>query len=263
MFSDSNYSIKIRDLNKELEILKFEIIQRKFLTVDSSKNNENILFLGSDNSCVDLYDLRERDKLKNLYKHDNNNEVCKIKYSSKNNILISGGNDNKLKIFDLRKDEIIKTLKHKAAIKGLSINEDENLLASGGGTFDKTIKLWNLKKHDLISENITDSQITNLEFLPNDVLIVSNGYISNNVIIFDINNGSNESFNKDNEVDNFLFKKISIFEKHQKRILYMSKSRCNDYISTCSTDGNLRIWNTKKYLKYNTFTGESIYPALR
>jgi hypothetical protein len=58
IFTDSNYSLKVKDFTKELEILKFDVIHRKFLTADFPKYNENILFLGSDNSFVDLYDLR-------------------------------------------------------------------------------------------------------------------------------------------------------------------------------------------------------------
>ena len=66
IFSDSNCTLKIKDLNKEIEILKFDSIGRKFLTIDTVRNEENILFLGSDNSNVDFYDIRQKNKIRNL-----------------------------------------------------------------------------------------------------------------------------------------------------------------------------------------------------
>ena len=255
IFTDSNYSLKIKDLTKELEILKFDVIQRKFLSVDFPKHNENILFLGSDNSFVDLYDLRQKNKVRNLYKHDNSNEVCKIIFSHKNNFLISGGNDNKIILFDLRKDKIIECFKHKAAVKALAYNEEENYLISGGGTFDKKLKIWDLKKFNLISECFTDSQITNLEFISNNTIAVSNGYIANNINIYKLNL---DKYKNDSKIlqhsviepvcsPDDIFTKISVFEKHSKRILYMGKSKCNQYLTSCSTDGNLKIWKLHKF----------------
>lgn len=273
LFSDSNCNIIIKDLNKDIEMLQFNVIHRKFLTIDYMKYNENVLFLGSDNSNVDLYDLRQKNKVKNLYKHENNNEVCKIKFSSRHSLVFSGGNDNRVNIFDIRKDNLIETLKHKAAVKGLTFNDSETILATGGGTFDKTIKLWDMKKLVLLSENITDSQITNLDFLANDILVVSNGYISNNVLLYNINldqcrnslTSINDIVNHTNSVypSTSVFTKISIFDKHLKRILYMSKSRCNNYLSTCSTDGNLRIWKVNKFLKTDKFADEALYYGIR
>lgn len=251
VFSDGNFSLKLKDLNRDIEIFKFHTIERKFLTIDFDPSKEHIVFLGSDKSTVDCFDLKEK-KFYHLYKHDSINEVCKVLYSPKNKFLISGGNDNKIIIFDIFKREIIHTFKHKAAVKGLALNISENFLASGGGTFDKTIKLWDIKKFTLISENLTDSQITNIEFFPNDTLAISNGYISNNIIIYKLNNDNKHqevlSLNKSNPTN--ILKKISIFEKHVKRILYMSKSKCNNYLVSLSTDGNLKIWRVSKYINH-------------
>jgi WD40 repeat protein len=252
VFSDGNCALKLKDLNREIEIFKFDTLQRKFLTIDFDPSKEHIVFLGSDKSTVDCFDLKER-KFYHLYKHDNINEVCKVLYSPKNKLLISGGNDNKIIIFDIFKREIIHTFKHKAAVKGLALNFSEKFLASGGGTFDKTIKIWDLKKFTLISENLTDSQITNIEFFPNDILAVSNGYISNNINIFNLNQDKKPdgilSLVKDTKPLNIL-KKVSVFEKHVKRILYMSKSKCNNYLVSLSTDGNLKIWKVSRYINH-------------
>jgi WD40 repeat protein len=270
IFSDGNYNLKIKDFNKEIEIIKFDSIQRKFITMDFDRKDENIIYLGSDNSCVDMIDLRATDKIYHLYKHESKNEVCKVKFSSKNRFLISGGNDNRVIIFDKAKNEIVNHFKHKAAVKGLAYNESESLLASGGGTFDKTIKIWDLKKFSQISENTTDSQITNLEFFPNDILAVSNGYISNNIVLYNLEIEKKHddglllnSLISDKAPVHNLLKKISVFEKHTKRILYMSKSSCNNYLSSLSTDGNLRLWKLSRYIQRITCPIESVFCAIR
>jgi WD40 repeat protein len=257
--SDANYNLKVKDFNKDMEILKFDIIHRKFLSIDFY--SEHVLFLGSDNANVDFYDMRQKSKLRNLYKHENNNEVCKVRLSKTNNFLISGGNDNKVMLFDLRKEKIISQVKHKAAIKALGINEGEGILASGGGTFDKCIKLFDLKKLSLISEHMTDSQITNIEFISQDRFAVSSGYISNNIILYDIANGKNNK--NEEEGEEGFFNKISLFEKHNKRILFMAKSKDNSMITSCSTDGILKVWKVGKYMKNVGLREDAFYCGIR
>jgi cell division cycle 20-like protein 1 (cofactor of APC complex) len=227
--------------------MKFETINRRFITIEPI--NENILLLGSDNSYVDIYDLRTKHKLKNLYKHVEDNEVCKVRYSKSNQMVISGGNDNNIILFDLRKDKICKVFKHKAAVKGLAINPNGDILVSGGGTFDKIIKLWNLKKLNQTGELLTDSQITNIECLTDDSFFISHGYISNNVVLYKFD-------------ENFVIDKAALMEKHNKRILYMSKSS-DDILGSCSTDGVLKLWKTGKFIAKGILQEDSAYCAIR
>jgi cell division cycle 20-like protein 1, cofactor of APC complex len=61
--------------------------------------------------------------------------------------LASGGNDNKLIVWDLKKGGKMHTFhKHLAAVKALAWSPHQhNLLASGGGTADRCIRLWNIQ----------------------------------------------------------------------------------------------------------------------
>ena len=56
--------------------------------------------------------------------------------------MASGGNDNKVIIYDLRKMKVLSNYTHQAAVKGLAWINDRQLV-SGGGTADKKIKFWN------------------------------------------------------------------------------------------------------------------------
>jgi len=59
--------------------------------------------------------------------------------------LASGGNDNKLIVWSLKKANRLHTFtNHLAAVKALAWSPHQyNLLASGGGTADRCIRLWN------------------------------------------------------------------------------------------------------------------------
>ncbi len=61
---------------------------------------------------------------------------------SNGTLLASGGNDNTVCIFDLRRtDKLLDHYKHDAAIKALDWMMP-NTLVSGGGTADRKIKKW-------------------------------------------------------------------------------------------------------------------------
>jgi len=68
-----------------------------------------------------------------------------LKWSYNENILASGGNDNKLFLWTLSsKTELAKFSEHGAAVKALGFSPHQhNLLASGGGTADRCIRFWN------------------------------------------------------------------------------------------------------------------------
>ena len=68
-----------------------------------------------------------------------------MKWSMSNNLLASGGNDNKLFIWSAHSTTpICKFSSHTAAVKGIAWSpHNHGVLASGGGSADKTIKFWN------------------------------------------------------------------------------------------------------------------------
>ena len=61
-------------------------------------------------------------------------------------MIASGGNDNIVAIYDVRKTaEILDSYEHYAAVKSLAWAEEGKVLISGGGTSDKIVKFWNSK----------------------------------------------------------------------------------------------------------------------
>lgn len=112
-----------------------------------------------------------------------NQEVCGIKWSPSEQLLASGGNDNKVIVTSLKMpNQPVATFKdHKAAVKALAWSPHQsNMLASGGGTTDKTLKFWNVNTNSLIQSVDSGSQICNMKWSNNtDELVTTHGFSLN------------------------------------------------------------------------------------
>lgn len=71
-------------------------------------------------------------------------KVCGLKWSPNKEYLASGGNDNQLLVWSLRKNEPVQTYSdHNAAVKALAWSPHHHgVLVSGGGTADRTLRFW-------------------------------------------------------------------------------------------------------------------------
>eukprot|EP01084_Bolivina_argentea_P185738 320263_1 len=216
-----------------------------------SWKNKNILATGSRDRNIFLRDIRINDNQTDITKKlsFHKQEVCGLKWSHDSLYLASGGNDNKLSIWDLRYINNNKPLcygKHKAAVKAITWSPHESgLIASGGGTADRCIKFWNINsfvassqshnnnnKHIQIlkpSEVIdTGSQVCNLLWSKNVNEIVStHGYSLNQIVVW-----------KYPSMD-----KIVTLTGHTYRVLYLAGSPDGQTIVTGAGDETLRLWN--------------------
>ena len=227
-----------------------------------------VVFMGEESGRIEVIDIREshinNKNIYYLYTHPGKNEICKTIYSRVNNYVISGGNDNNGIIFDFRNYKIVKSITHKGAIKGMSINLDENYLISGGGNKDKMIKLWDLKKLKQVSETKANSQITAIEFINNNTVFTSFGYNENMSAVYSLNYDELDKENcSDMQLCNIslsssvqseindikdIFSNEDEFERHYKRILYTSVDKSSQYVANAS-EGELKIFKIGKYSK--------------
>lgn len=96
------------------------------------------------------HDVRQRDHLISTI-NAHAQEVCGLKWSPDGKYLASGGNDNMLQIWPsisvqshTNTQPIYSLNQHQAAVKALAwCPWQNNILASGGGTADRTIRFWN------------------------------------------------------------------------------------------------------------------------
>ncbi|RDW86685.1 WD40 repeat domain-containing protein [Aspergillus mulundensis] len=121
--------------------------------------NDHILTSGSRDRHIYHRDVRSPDQyIRRLAGHKQ--EVCGLRWNTEDGQLASGGNDNKLLVWDkLNETPLYRFSDHTAAVKAITWSPHQHhLLASGGGTADRTIKFWNTATGSLIKEVDTGSQ---------------------------------------------------------------------------------------------------------
>ena len=157
-------------------------------------------------------------------------EVCGLKWSFDDQQLASGGNDNKLMIWNLQSNRpLAKFHDHTAAVKAIGWSPHQNgLLATGGGTADRHIRFWNTHTLQPLHAVDTGSQVCNLMFSKTTHEIVStHGYSLNQIILWKYPS----------------MQKVQTLTGHHQRVLYLSISPCGQSIVTGAGDETLRFWN--------------------
>ncbi|CAD7925970.1 unnamed protein product [Amoebophrya sp. A120] len=157
-------------------------------------------------------------------------EVCGLKWSFDDGQLASGGNDNKLLIWNLRSTSpVLKFTEHQAAVKALAWSPHQHgLLCSGGGTADRCIRFWNTVNNTNLSSIDTGSQVCNLSWSTSVNEIVStHGYSLNQIIVWKYPS----------------MRKVVTLTGHTYRVLYLALSPDGQSIVTGAGDETLRFWN--------------------
>lgn len=197
--------------------------------VGSMHWNSHTLATGSRDRSVRLRDVRAPEpSYATLQGH--RQEVCGLRWSFDNVSLASGGNDNKLLIWDAKTHtQQWRFAKHKAAVKALAWSpHKQGLLGSGGGTADRCIKFWNTSTGSMVKSVDTGSQVCNLVWSKSvNEVCSSHGYSLNQVIVWRYPEMS----------------KVATLTSHTSRVLYMSMSPDGQTIVTGAGDETLRFWN--------------------
>ncbi|KAG0322868.1 substrate-specific activator of APC-dependent proteolysis [Dissophora globulifera] len=168
-----------------------------------------------------------------MYQHQlssHTGEVCGLKWNSAGTQLASGGNDNKLMVWE--KDSTVPLYKfrdHNAAVKALDWNPHQSgILASGGGTADRYIRFWNTTTGLSVGATDTGSQVCNLAWSKTtNELVSTHGYSQNQVVVWKYPS----------------MQQIAALSGHQKRVLYLALSPDGQTIVTGAGDETLRFWN--------------------
>ncbi|OQD76849.1 hypothetical protein PENDEC_c003G05674 [Penicillium decumbens] len=190
--------------------------------------NDHILTSGSRDRLIYHRDVRSPDQyLRKLSGHKQ--EVCGLKWNTEDGQLASGGNDNKLMVWDkLSETPLYRFSDHCAAVKAIAWSPHQHhLLASGGGTADRTIKFWNTSTGSLIKEVDTGSQVCNLSWSKNsDEIISTHGYSQNQIVIWKYPR----------------MEQIVSLTGHTFRVLYLAMSPDGQTVVTGAGDETLRFW---------------------
>eukprot|EP01119_Soliformovum_irregulare_P005530 TRINITY_DN17285_c0_g1_i1.p1 TRINITY_DN17285_c0_g1~~TRINITY_DN17285_c0_g1_i1.p1 ORF type:complete len:467 (-),score=79.90 TRINITY_DN17285_c0_g1_i1:37-1377(-) len=157
-------------------------------------------------------------------------EVCGLRWSPDGTTLASGGNDNVLMLWDGRSDESLhRFTDHKAAVKAIAWSPHQRgILATGGGTADRTLRIWQTMTQKCIHSMDTGSQVCNLAWSPAvNELVSTHGYSQNQVVVW-----SYPSMTP-----------VTTLTGHTMRVLYLSVSPDGQTAVTGAGDETLRFWN--------------------
>ncbi|KAG9245197.1 WD40-repeat-containing domain protein [Calycina marina] len=191
--------------------------------------NDHILTSGSRDRTIYHRDVRAPDQwLRKLVGHKQ--EVCGLKWNQEDQQLASGGNDNKLMVWDkLSEQPLFKFSEHTAAVKAIAWSPHQRgLLASGGGTADRRIIFHDTVRGKVINEIDTGSQVCNLAWSKNSNEIVStHGYSQNQIVVWKYPS----------------MQQVVSLTGHTYRVLYLAMSPDGRVVVTGAGDETLRFWN--------------------
>ncbi|TRX93836.1 hypothetical protein FHL15_005218 [Xylaria flabelliformis] len=191
--------------------------------------NKHLLSTGARSGLVFNHDVRIAEhKVAELVSHTS--EVCGLEWRSDGAQLATGGNDNLVSIWDARSLAVPKFTKtnHKAAVKALAwCPWNMNLLATGGGSYDRHIHFWNTTTGARVNSIDTGSQVTSLRWSTSYREIVSSsGFPDNSLSIWSYPT---------------LVRNIEI-PAHESRVLHSCLSPDGQMLATAAADESLKFW---------------------
>lgn len=191
--------------------------------------NKHLLSTGARSGLVFNHDVRIAEhKVAELISHSS--EVCGLEWRADGSQLATGGNDNLVSIWDARSLAAPKYQKtnHRAAVKALSwCPWQPNLLATGGGSYDRHIHFWNTTTGARTNSIDTGSQVTSLRWSNHYREIVSSsGFPDNSLSIWSYPT---------------LVRNVEI-PAHETRVLHSSLSPDGQMLATAAADESLKFW---------------------
>jgi cell division cycle protein 20 (cofactor of APC complex) len=191
--------------------------------------NKHLLSTGARSGLVFNHDVRVAEhKIAELVSHTS--EVCGLEWRSDGAQLATGGNDNLVSIWDARSLSVPKFTKtnHKAAVKALAwCPWNSNLLATGGGSYDRHIHFWNSTTGARVNSIDTGSQVTSLRWSPHYREIVSSsGFPDNSLSVWSYPT---------------LVRNVEI-PAHESRVLHSCLSPDGQMLATAAADESLKFW---------------------
>ncbi|XP_036596331.1 fizzy-related protein homolog [Trichosurus vulpecula] len=179
-------------------------------------------------------------------------EVCGLRWSTDHQLLASGGNDNKLLVWNHSSFRPVQQYTyHKAAVKAIAWSPHQHgLLASGGGSADRCIRFWNTLTGQPLQRIDTGSQVCNLAWSRHDNELVStHGYAENQIAIWKYPS----------------LTQIAKLTGHLYRVLYLAVSPDGQAIVTGAGDKSLRFWNVFRKARSQKESGSvlSLFTRIR
>lgn len=239
-------SISVIDVSQGKILKAWKSHQHRIGALKFHPSKPSLLASGSKDRKICVSDMRTKNTNQPALKLPHNGEICGLAWQSRGFALASGGNNNQVKVWDIRKPlTTIQTIHdHTAAIRAVEFSPlDSSLLASGGGAGDNVLRIGNIKRpkeKPLLIK--TQSQICSLLWDPLcHRVLTSHGFSKYQLCLWDL------------EEQNL----VAEYFGHKNRILDIVRLKKSKKILSFSADNEGKIWNCFKEpfkRKNNLFT---------
>lgn len=191
--------------------------------------HEHVLSSGAADAEIHHHDVRVRDSLVGRIEGAHADLVCGLDYSA-DGVLASGGNDNAVCVWEsgMQRSPLHTLTEHRAAVKALRwCPWQRNMLATGGGSADKQLCIWNASSGRLAKSVDTESQVTDIIWaLQEKELVTAHGYSRNQLSMWKYPS----------------LTKAADLEGHTGRLLGLAQSPDGAVVASASADETLRFW---------------------
>ena len=191
--------------------------------------NQHTLASGGREGDIHLHDVRIGDHhVATLSGHSQ--EVCGLTWSPDGKYLASGGNDNTVQIWDPAVLRPIKSVTdHLSAVKAVSwCPWQTGVLATAGGTVDRTIRIWNTTNMTQINSLDTGSQVSSIVWNTEYKELVSgHGFSQNQLTVWKYPS----------------LAKVADLNGHTSRVLLLVSSPDGSSVASVAADETIRFWN--------------------
>jgi len=199
--------------------------KQDILSVTFSHDDQYIISSSADNT-VRMWHINTK---KEVFKYDTySDKILTIKLTSNGEYLATAGMERWIKIINLQKGKLAKSLKTNNGVTAIAFSPDSKILASAG--FDRQIKLWDWQNKQIVEKLFGHSEtISALAFSFQDNYLISCSW-----------DGSVKIWDWDRQ------KCVATLKTHSKEINCLAISQDGKYIIVGGADGVIKIVEKKQ-----------------
>jgi len=191
--------------------------------------NQHLLASGGREGTILLHDVRVAEhQVGRLTGHTQ--EVCGLVWSKDGRTLASGGNDNCVQLWDwqARETPLHSITAHQSAVKAVSwCPWQSNVLATAGGTVDRTVRIWNTASMTQLQSFDTGSQVSSIAWNSEyKEMVTGHGFSHNQLTVWRYPSMG----------------KVADLTGHTSRVLLLATSPDGSTIASAAADETIRLW---------------------